>query len=241
MGDRVMALKFLTAEGRGPYSKFAWPLPKDGRPGKWTKVDGDLAVCKRGIHACTLDQATDWLDARCFVIELRDAESVDGKLLAPAGRLVRELPWDTATFAKACALRARRHAVKALRSVGLSAEAEALHTARGWKAIRDAARAAGDAARAAGDAARRAAGAAAGVAGDAADAAWDAASDAAWAVAGDAVWAAEHAARDAAREARDAAWAVARDPRAAGDAWDAERRWQVTWLRKHLNVPEVTG
>jgi len=92
MTDSTLALKFLDAGAVGPYSGFRWPKPRGSRPGKWVHVDGDLDMCKRGIHACTFAQATRWLREECYVIELRDVVSDDGaKLLARSGRLVRRV------------------------------------------------------------------------------------------------------------------------------------------------------
>jgi hypothetical protein len=94
--DSTLALKFLGVGAIGPYSGFAWPKPRGSRPGKWVHVDGDLDMCRRGIHACTFAQATRWLREECYVIELRDVVSDDGeKLLARSGRLVRRVDsWD---------------------------------------------------------------------------------------------------------------------------------------------------
>ena len=108
MTDSTLALKFLGAGAVGPYSGFSWPKPRGSRPGKWVRVNGDLAMCKRGIHACTFAQATRWLREECYVIELRDVVSDDGaKLLARSGRLVRRVDsWDQRAmvrFAADCA------------------------------------------------------------------------------------------------------------------------------------------
>ena len=162
----TLALKFLAPGGVGPYSEFKWPLPRGNKPGKWVKVDGDLIACKRGIHACTIEQALDWLEAECYVIELRDARlhaDPPPKLLAPAGRLIRRLDWDPSAFATACARRAVGHAIKALEVAGL--DAGDLRQARRRKDL-DAAQAATQAA----PAATRAAQAAAEAAGAAQDA-----------------------------------------------------------------------
>src|SRR6266542_1265283 len=93
------ALKFLATGARGPYSGFAWPVPGGGRPGRWVRVKGDLIVCKHGIHACTFEQALDWLQTEAYVIELRERVTDEGdKLLARSGRLVRRLEeWDDAS------------------------------------------------------------------------------------------------------------------------------------------------
>ena len=143
-------------------------------------------------------------------------------------------------FAFECADRAVRiHAVAALRSAGLTAEADKLaalpaivdlQSARAAGAAAGAAGDAAGAAGAAGDAARAAAGAA-GAAGDAARAAARAAGAAAGAA-----WAAARAAWAAAWAAESAAWA-AWAAGAAWAAWAAERLWQADRLRTLF--PEV--
>ncbi len=105
-----LALKFLNADGRGVYSNFEWPLPHDGKPGKWVEVEGSLIACHNGIHACTLEQALSWLNTRAYVIEL-GGEVIDtgNKLVARRGRLIRRLDrWDDTSarlFAADCAER----------------------------------------------------------------------------------------------------------------------------------------
>ncbi len=91
-----LALKFLDADGRGSFSRFEWPLPRGDKPGKWAKAEGELIPCRNGIHACTLGQVLNWLNARAYIIEL-DGRIIDAgnKLVARRGRLVRCLDkWD---------------------------------------------------------------------------------------------------------------------------------------------------
>jgi hypothetical protein len=223
-------IKFLTADGRGPYSGFVWPLPTDDGPGEWVAVDGDLVACERGLHATTPDHALEWLDAAAYAIAFkRRPRTAGNKVVGRTARLVRRLAWDDRVarlFACDCAERAlpvyeraypgdtrpRETIATARRFARGEATREELAAARAaaGAAAGDAARAAAWAAAraAAGDAARAAARAAAGAAaGDAAgDAARDAAGAAAGAAAGDAAWdaaraAASPAARDAARAA----------------------------------------
>jgi hypothetical protein len=102
----MLALKFLTADGKGPQTKFEWPLPrktKRGRwhPGRWVTVSGELEVCKRGIHACLPDQARQWMNDRLFVIELQEVVEQRDKLLARRGRLLREVEeWSLSVWSK---------------------------------------------------------------------------------------------------------------------------------------------
>lgn len=100
----LIHLKFLTCEGKGPYSDFVWPM------GEWVEVEGPLSMCRNGIHVCSLDGALDWLEARCHPVEIR-GEQLHGynKLCVRAARLGPPLPtWNEQTqrlFAADCAER----------------------------------------------------------------------------------------------------------------------------------------
>ena len=37
----MIAYKFLCAGGLGPFSRYAWPLPRSERPGAWVIAPGD--------------------------------------------------------------------------------------------------------------------------------------------------------------------------------------------------------
>ncbi len=104
-----LAIKFLDADGRGPYSGHAWPLPRDGKPGRWVHAKGDLSACENGIHAASAEQAPHWIRERAFLIELGgEITDADGKLLARRGRLLRELDFSRSKaveFACDCAER----------------------------------------------------------------------------------------------------------------------------------------
>ena len=161
----MKALKFLAEGGRGPYSDFSWPLPKDGKPGKWVKATGKLIACQNGIHACTMEQAPAWLQAECYVIELAgEIEDSGDKLVARKGRLLyRVETWNEKNarlFAADCA----EHLLPLFEAKHSNDERPraAIEAARAYargEATATELAAAGDAA---GDAARAAAGAAAG-------------------------------------------------------------------------------
>jgi hypothetical protein len=216
-------LKFLRADGTGPYSYKPWSLPTANGPGEWMP-EVPVVLCESGYHATTIEHAREWLHEVAYLVEL-SGEVVDGgtKVVAPRARLLSRIEtWHERSarhFAADCAERVLptfehmrpaddrpRKAIEAAR-----AYADGRITAAAGAAARDAA---GDAA---GAAARDAAGAAA------RDAAWAAARAAARDAAWDAAWAAARAA------ARDAAWAAARDA-----AWDAEKRWQAQQLDRYL-------
>lgn len=108
MSDTVIALKFLRPGAIDPSSRSAWPTPKGKRPGKWVKA-GKLQGSD-GIHACLLRDALRWIQAECYLIEIRgDVQQVNVELVAREGRLLERLPWDkrrAVLFAADCAERA---------------------------------------------------------------------------------------------------------------------------------------
>jgi hypothetical protein len=206
----VIAYKFLCAGGVGPFSRYAWPLPRDGRPGAWVSGGTGSLLCQTAVHACRVRDLPWWLQDELWEAEL-DGEVSGGrhKITAPRARLLRRVAaWDAACaqrFADACAVRARDHAATALERAGAEHAAAQLREATGNRALRDAARVAADASEAAripvtmaGDAARRAAGGAAIV------------------------------------SAYIAAHAAARVD--GSRAHDAEREWQADWLRDALSL-----
>jgi hypothetical protein len=167
-------LKFLTADGTGPYSGFAWPLPHSkSRPGKWVKAEGPLVACANGIHVVTLKHATEWANNRLYTVETRgEVLDANNKLVAREARLLYRVgTWNETTarlFACDCAERALRRVTRK----------HGEQDPRSWRAIWVARKfARGGVARVELAAARDAAWAAAGVAAGAAarDAAWAAA------------------------------------------------------------------
>jgi hypothetical protein len=190
-----------------------WSLPKDGKPGKWHKVKGDLKICEKGLHLT--NKPYNWYSwgCTCFEAEAKGIkEWKDDKCVCREVRLlkVKKHPkWWTDTEGWVATLKN----ISWLKPDGKPKKEWMLFETRA---------AAGDAAwAAAGDAAKDAAWAAAWAA------AGDAAKDAAWAAAWDAAW-------DA---AKDAAWAAAGD--AAGDAaWDAALYARVIFICDGLKLAE---
>lgn len=130
MPERV-AYKFLRAGGSGRFSGFAWPLPRDGRPGDWVEASGPLAPCANGVHACLPAQTPLWIDEDLWELEL-DGEIVElaDVVLARRGRLLARVdawtPETARAFASACAERARDHAAGGSESAaGYAADAAA--------------------------------------------------------------------------------------------------------------------
>jgi len=127
----MKAYKFLALGSTGRFSEFPWPRPAGPEPGAWVAAPERLEDCRHGVHACTPNQLLDWLDDELWEIEL-DGEIVEGEamVVAERGRLMRQVAqWDGSTaqeFADACAWRARDYALRSLRRVGLTDEAEQL-------------------------------------------------------------------------------------------------------------------
>ena len=161
--------------------------------GEWTKpISGNLALCAKGYHVCTIAQSLPWLNECLYTVEYEGEVAADHeKSVVRRARLVEQITtWDARTarlFAADCA----EHTLYIFLRVRPddSRPQKAIDAARAFARgeIDDAAR---DAARAAAWAAARA---------TAEDAAWDAASMAT----------AEDAARDAARAA-ERAWQITR-------------------------------
>jgi hypothetical protein len=111
----VRAYKFLTEEGVGVFSRFAWPLPEGG-PGPW--VESEVDPCRAGIHACRRDDLPYWVAAALYEIELDGGvEGLAVKVVAPRGRLLRRVEgWDAGAqeaYAGMCLARVRELAAGA--------------------------------------------------------------------------------------------------------------------------------
>jgi hypothetical protein len=98
--------KFLAAQGRGPFSGHAWPLPTRNGPGEWVAVEGALAQCARGLHVCRDVDLAHWIHDELWEVEV-DGEAIEGVdcLVVPRARLVRRMDaWAEGSrrFAQAC-------------------------------------------------------------------------------------------------------------------------------------------
>jgi hypothetical protein len=109
----VLAYKFLRCGAIGPFSRVAWPQPRGERTGTWLRAGADgTAVCRRGVHACRLQDLPRWIGQELWAVELRgEVTETPYKLIAPEGRLLwRVEAWDgdaAARFAEACVARLR--------------------------------------------------------------------------------------------------------------------------------------
>jgi hypothetical protein len=72
----VRAYKFLQKDGTTLLTRFKWPV------GEWVEVDGPLAWCGNGIHACRIKDLPHWLGQELWAIEL------DGEALAAPDAVV---------------------------------------------------------------------------------------------------------------------------------------------------------
>jgi len=111
----VRAYKFLSADGRGVFTGFAWPLPNGG-PGDW--VEAEVELCRSGVHACRLGDLSYWLAPALYEIELAgDVAAAGMKVIAPRGRLVRRIDaWNDETreeYSQMCIAKARELAASA--------------------------------------------------------------------------------------------------------------------------------
>lgn len=72
----MLAYKALDENGLSTYQKYKWPLPKDGKPGKWVKINDYPKLCVRGFHAWkTLERAK---EEGTFVYEME----IEGDIVA---------------------------------------------------------------------------------------------------------------------------------------------------------------
>jgi hypothetical protein len=106
----MIAYKFLRTGAIAPFTGMSWPVPGEGAPGSWVRVDGALEQCANGVHACRVTDLPYWLFDELWEIELEQPiRSAATNLVAAAGRLrERVRAWDAAQaaeFAEACAAR----------------------------------------------------------------------------------------------------------------------------------------
>jgi hypothetical protein len=97
-----IAYKFTRPGGRSPFTAFTWPV------GEWVEAEGELSLCRNGIHACRPEELPRWVNDELWLVELEDVdEERDGLLLARRGRLVERIhAWNEETareLARSCA------------------------------------------------------------------------------------------------------------------------------------------
>ena len=142
----MKAYKFLRKGGVGAFSGERW------YENVAVEVDGPLAECRNGVHACRAEHLPYWLDDELWEIELDGALEKQLKLVARRGRLVQRVEaWNDQArreFASWCLRRATSHAADELRDAGvdharLAAAAAPDEVAAAAESAVDAARAAG--------------------------------------------------------------------------------------------------
>jgi hypothetical protein len=104
----MKAYKFLTADGLGVFSRFAWPLPGVG-PGAW--IESEVGLCRAGIHACRPIDLPYWIAPVLYEVELDGpVDEQPLKVVAPRGRLIRRIDaWNAAAqeaYGRMCFARA---------------------------------------------------------------------------------------------------------------------------------------
>ena len=128
----MIAYKFLGAGGVGPFSGFAWPLPRGRAAGPW--VEATPSLCSSGIHACLVSDLPYWLNSELWEVELDDPVRSTRKLVAGRGRLLRRVEaWNRdamCAFAASCAERTAALADGSDALAGYSADT-AVFAARG--------------------------------------------------------------------------------------------------------------
>ena len=107
----MKAYKFLRRGAIAPISGVPWPTAASG-PGPWMEVEGPLAPCRSGLHACRVESLAYWLHDELWEIEL-DGElaRAEDLLVSRRARLVRHLEvWGSGVASRLLAA-SRAHAV----------------------------------------------------------------------------------------------------------------------------------
>jgi hypothetical protein len=104
----------ITASNGSPVhgGRGVWPLPTEDGPGAWWEVDGELVLCKHGLHLCRVTDVSRWVVVNAVVWQAEaDGEIAadEDKVVARRARLVRRVGALTtavlATLAADCAER----------------------------------------------------------------------------------------------------------------------------------------
>ena len=122
----MIAYKFLRRDGTAVFSGFTWPIPPNGRAGRW--VEAPVDPCRSGVHACRPRDLPYWTGEVLYEVEL-DGEIVEqrSKVVAARGRIHQRIDaWDEAAaeeYTRRCADRAHELALAAERPIPDWAEA----------------------------------------------------------------------------------------------------------------------
>jgi hypothetical protein len=111
----VKTYKFLQTGGRSPLSRFDWPLPTATAPGAWVEVEGELRLCRNGLHVCQAADLPYWLHDELWEVETEGdfIEGLDCRVVRRA-RLIRKIgAWNdggATRFVNACVAHAAARA-----------------------------------------------------------------------------------------------------------------------------------
>lgn len=106
----MRAYKCLLPGGVAPFTRFVWPRPVDGEPGRWVETTGDLVSCRNGAHVCRVGHLPHWFGPTLWSVEI-DGETVEAPdhLVARRARLLAPVEaWGragAADFAIQCSAR----------------------------------------------------------------------------------------------------------------------------------------
>jgi len=105
--------KVTQSDGRPPYGRGSYYLPRGARPGQWHRWGGRLELCVRGFHAT--QRPGFWLDqqrlrflknCRLFVVEVRGCGEMDGrKAVFRYLRFTREVRRGSSEWRRLCRLK----------------------------------------------------------------------------------------------------------------------------------------
>lgn len=124
----MKAYKFLCAGGGAPFTGVAWPRPEGSAPGGWLEA-GPIDPCRRGVHACLIEDLPYWIQDELWEVELGgEVRRVGEKLVAERGRLVGRVDsWNAETagaFARDCVARTVELAAREPAVAGHATDAE---------------------------------------------------------------------------------------------------------------------
>ena len=125
--NRALAYKVLGENGEAFHGGTgSWPLPKNGKPGKWLFVEGAIQPCVNGLHLCRRDDLVHWLGPTIWEVEYDTREVVehDNKIVVRRARLLRRLDWNE-TNARLFATDCAAYAIRRARSAGIGVPEEA--------------------------------------------------------------------------------------------------------------------
>jgi len=84
--------KYLNKDGRTPQGFGKYPMPRNGKPGRWHKVEGELIACENGLHVLRAKDLLDWEGPLLWEVEVRgEVVPADDKDVVREIRLLRKV------------------------------------------------------------------------------------------------------------------------------------------------------